>query len=185
MTNEKIYTAHLEVQSFERMHFKLKKPIEQYLFYLTGTSQNSEDMAQEVFIKLWINWTRLESMKEDDLKDYVFMIIRNQIINERKQNSRPKRNKRRFYIEYSKTHSEFYVHDEVLVAEGFRVYQQAVNELTQKERMVYLYHQKDYTADEIAKILNRSKYTVHNQLSAAYKTVKTYLNKNYGWNLSE
>lgn len=172
-----------EVQTFEKMHLKLKQPISQYLFYLTGTTQNSEDVSQEVFIKLWINWGKLQGMNEHELKDYVFVVLRNHIINERRQKNRPKNNKRRLAVEYVETHAGHYWHDEILIAEGFKQHQQAVERLAKRERLVYLYHINDYSAGEIAKLINRSKYTVHNQLSAAYKNVKTYLNKSCGWNL--
>lgn len=182
---EKIYTAEVEVRSFEKMHMKLKRPIEQYVFYLTGTMQDSEDVAQEVFIKLWINWSKLKTMGDDELKNYVFIMIRNHFINELRKNSSPKRNKRKLLIEYSKNHAGYYLHDEIVVTEGIKMHRQAVDHLTKKEKVVYLYHINDHSAEEIATMLNRSKCTINNQLTAAYKTVKTYLNKNYEWNLNE
>jgi len=185
MSNEKIYTSHWEGQTFESMHLKLKKPIEQYVFFLTGIRQDSEDVAQEVFIKLWINWAKLQTMNEDELKDYIFITIRNHLINEKKYKSRPKRNKKQFLIEYVSTNPGYYLHDEILISEGFKQHQQAIDRLPKKERLVYLYHADDYHAGEIAKKLNRSECTIQNQLSAAYKRVKTYLNKNYDWNLRE
>lgn len=184
--NEKICATPQDVQTFEKMHLKLKGPVEEYVFYLTGSSQNSKDLAQEIFLKLWIHWPRIKTMKDDELKNYVFVMTRNQIINERrKENSRSKTNKGMLLNECSKIYNAFYVHDDVLVGEGLKLHQRAVDQLAEKQRIVYLFHQNDYSAQEIAKMLNRSNHTVANQLCSAYKKVKAYLNKSYGWNLPE
>lgn len=180
MRNEEKYTAQLEVKTFERMHFRLKEPIEQYIFYLTGTTQDFEDLAQEIFIKLWINWAKLQAMNEAELKNYVFIILKNHIINQRIENKRPKRNKREFYTEYSYTHTGHYFHDDVLVWEGLKLHRLAVQRLPKKIRFLYQHHSYGFTVTEIAKMFNRSKSTVHNQLVAAYKTVKEDLSKYCG-----
>jgi RNA polymerase sigma factor (sigma-70 family) len=173
------------MQTFESMHLKLKGAIVQYVFHLTGKSQDSEDVAQEIFIKLWINWPKVKRMRDDELRNYVFIAIRNHFINERRESSRPKRNKRMFLEAYSRIYTGYYLHDDILITEGFKLHQRAVDQLAIKERIVYLYHQNDYSGAEIAKRLNRSYHTVQNQLSTAYKKVKIYLNNNYGWNLCE
>jgi RNA polymerase sigma-70 factor (ECF subfamily) len=183
--NEKIYPTNLPMQTFESMHLKLKGAIVQYVFYLTGKSQDSEDVAQEIFIKLWINWERVKEMRDDELKNYVFIAIRNHFINERRENSRCTRNKKMFLEAYSQVYTGYYWHDDMLVSEGLALHRKAVAKLATKERIVYLYHQNDYSSGEIARMLNRSYNTVQNQLSAAYKKVKMYLNNNYDWNLCE
>jgi RNA polymerase sigma-70 factor (ECF subfamily) len=183
--NEKIFSARPQVQCFEKVHLKLKGAIEQYIVFLTGKRTDSEDLVQEIFIKLWINWSKIETMNDDELSNYLFITVRNNIINERRLNSRPKRNKILFLREYSKTHPDYYLHDDALVAEGLKLHQKAVDQLAKREKIVYQFHQQDYSAQEIAKLLDRSGCTVQNQLNTAYKKVKTYLNKSYGWNLEE
>lgn len=182
--NEKICATTQDVQTFEKMHLKLKGPIEEYVFYLTGSTQNSKDLAQEIFLKLWIHWARLKEINNDELKRYVFIMIRNHVIDERRENNRPKKN-RRFFNDYLKTHPGYYLHDEVLVGEGLKLHQRAVDQLAKKQRIVYQFHQNNYSSQEIAKMLNRSNQTVENQLSLAYKKVKVYLNKNYDLNIPE
>jgi RNA polymerase sigma factor (sigma-70 family) len=174
-------TTQLQVQSFEHVHLKLKAAIEKFAFYLTGKKPDSEDLAQEIFIKLWINWSKIEAMKTDDLMNYLFIIVRNHIIDEIK--GQPKRSK--CLNEYSKVYNGYYLHDDVLVSEGLKLHQRAVDQLAKRQRIVYKFHQNDYSAHEIAKMLNRSEHTVQNQLTTAYKKVKSYLNKNYGWGLHE
>ena len=181
LTNKENLTAQLQVQSFENVHLKIKAAIERFAFYLTGKKPDSEDLVQEIFIKLWINWSKIEVMKMDDLMNYLFIIVRNHIIDEIK--GQPKR--RMYLNEYLKNCRGYYLHDDVLVSEGLKLHQRAVDQLAKKQRIVYKFHQNDYSAHEIAKMLNRSEYTVQNQLTTAYKKVKSYLNKNYGWGLQE
>lgn len=183
MLTKEEHTAHLQVPSFESMHLELKRCIEQCLFYQTGKTQDSDDLVQEILIKLWINWQRVKTMKETDIKNYVFIMARNHVISKRRENSRPKRNKGLFLKEYSKIYSGYYLHDDILVAEGFKLHNRAVNKLAKKERTVYWYHQNDYSPGEIANMLNRSINTVHNQLYSAQKSIKIYFNKAYGLNL--
>jgi RNA polymerase sigma-70 factor (ECF subfamily) len=174
-------TTQLQEQSFEHVHLKLKAAIEKFAFYLTGKKPDTEDLVQEIFIKLWINWSKIEAMKTDDLMNYLFIIVRNHIIDEKK--GRPKRSM--YLNEYSKIYSGYYLHDDVLVSEGLKLHQRAVDQLAKRQKIVYQFHQNDYSAREIATMLNLSNYTVQNQLTTAYKKVKTYLNKSYDWNLCE
>lgn len=171
-------------RSFEAMHRKLRQAVEQSSFFLMGKDGYQEDAVQEVFLKLWMKWDGLKDMSEQELKDYVFIVLRNYISNERRKNKRPKWNEIDFLKRYSNTFPGHYVQEDILVKEGILIYQRAVERLPKRERMVYIYHQHDYSVDDIAEKLNRSRSTVHNQLTSAYKSVKVYLNKSYGFNLN-
>jgi RNA polymerase sigma factor (sigma-70 family) len=173
--------THTEGREFEKKHARLKGLIERYAFYLTGTTQNADDIAQEIFIKLWLQWDRLKNLDEDNLEDYVYVMVRNYIINTGKRKSTA----RKYTQYYLKSCSDSYLHDEVLLCEGFKLYQEAVNLLPPKERLVYQFHVADYSRYEIAATVQRSENTIDNQLGSAYKSVRCYLNKNFGLNIRE
>lgn len=179
MRNEKVCTAQTKVQLFEKMHLRLKGAIERYVFYLTGKKHETEDIAQEIFIKLWNDWGRLAEMKMDELEDFIYVMVRNYIINEQRKSRRKFRRRFRQYLD---TRCDWYLHDEIVFAEGVQLYHQAVNKLPERMKIPYLYYEDDYRSDEIAATINRSVYTVNNQLTSAYKSVKEYLNKTYGIN---
>lgn len=187
MSYEKIGTASVSLSTeghFERMHLRLKTVVERYAFFLTGTRQNSEDISQEVFIKLWIKWERLQRLNDSELKDYLYVMVKNHILNICKKNNTA-RKRFNLYKNYVQTGYGAYVHDEVLTIEGFRLYRTAVNQLPVKERTVYQYYQMDFSRGEIAGIVHRSENTVNNQIYSARKHVLGYLNKHFDLKIGE
>jgi len=59
------------------------EPILNYLFYISGDRQLSEDLVQEVFLQLWENRS---TVKENTLRPYLFTIARNCFLkNKRRQ----------------------------------------------------------------------------------------------------
>ena len=174
-------TEKIAFASFEEMHSHLKGIVERYAFYLTSSRQNVEDTAQDIFIKVWMNWARLSNLPMDELEDFIYVMTRNYLFNISKK-EKVKRKRIRYYCE---SVSEVYFHDEVLLAEGFGIYQQAIQKLSTKEKQVYGYFEKDYLRGQIAATLGRSQNTVNNQLNSAFKKVRRHLNKNFDLNVSE
>lgn len=174
--NEKI-----AFDSFEEMHGHLKGIVERYAFYLTSNKQNVEDTAQDIFIKVWLDWPRLSGLPMDELEDFVYIMTRNYLFNVSRRKKVEKK-RIRYYVE---SNSEVHFHDAVLLAEGFEIYRQSIEQLSAKEKQVYLYFEKDYRRCQIAASVGRSEHTVNNQLSAAFKKVRKYLNKNLDLNLNE
>lgn len=176
MLNEKRHTV-----PFDALHAHLKGIIERYAFYLTRERQNIEDITQDIFLKLWLKWPRLSELDEAELEDYIYIMVKNQVVNM----GRKIVVKRKYLNYYKSASSETCWHDEVLLADGLRVYRAAVNRLPPKERMVYMFHDIDYDRSRIAAIVQRSEHTISNQLCSASKTIKTFLNKNFDLNIQE
>jgi RNA polymerase sigma-70 factor (ECF subfamily) len=167
--------------SFEEMYSHLKGIVERYAFYLTSSRQNVEDTAQDIFIKVWLNWPKLSGLPLNELEDFVYIMTRNYVFNVSRR-KRVERKRIRYYIENI---SDVYFHDDVLLAEGFNIYRQAIEQLSTKEKQLYLYFEKDYRRCQIAATVGRPKNTVNNQLSSAFKKVRRYLNKNFDLNINE
>lgn len=173
--------SHRDGLDFEKKHDRLRGIIMRYAFYLTRTTQNVEDIAQEIFIKLWLQWNRLKNLAEGELEDYVYVMVKNYIINTGKRKTTARK-----YTQYYLTNgSDRCHHDEVLLWEGFKIYHEAVKLLPPRERLVYQFHVADYNRCEIAATVGRSENTINNQLSAASRSVKSHLNKNFGLNIRE
>jgi RNA polymerase sigma-70 factor (ECF subfamily) len=51
--------------------------VKAYLFTLLGTNMHVEDIAQEVYIKLWKNWLQID--KREPLDAYLFTMVRNMV----------------------------------------------------------------------------------------------------------
>jgi RNA polymerase sigma-70 factor (ECF subfamily) len=167
--------------AFTKTHQRLQGVILNYLYYTTGQIANFDDIAQEIFVKLWLDWPRLMTFSEKGLDEYVRKMVSNRVKNQAKKQNRVNR----FTRYYSQMNSEGCQEDSMLFNEGFRLYEKAVNLLTPKERMVFLLDENDFSRREIAEMTNRSANTIDNQLSSAYKFVKSYMNKNFELNLRE
>src|SRR5688572_32462072 len=74
----------------------------------TGSKQEAEDMAQEVFIKLWQQLDRLSAVLTN-AKGYLFIMTRNSCHNHYKKELR----KRPLYKDYCRAIAETYTHDAV------------------------------------------------------------------------
>lgn len=166
---------------FKNVYHAFKEIIERYAFYLTSSRQNVEDTTQDIFLKIWLHWPKLGNLSKEELEDYVYTMTKHYIINV----SRRKKSERKYIAHYLERISETYVHDEILLAEGLKVYRQAVEQLSTKQKQVYLYYEKDYRRVQIAASMGRSENTINNQLNAAFKRVRKYLNKNFDLNIHE
>jgi RNA polymerase sigma-70 factor (ECF subfamily) len=174
MINKKVHTV-----SFELLHGQFKGIIERYAFFLTRSRQNVEDTSQEIFLRLWQNWPRLSELAESELEDYIYVMTKNYLTNERRAVIR----QRKYLGQYTGWSSDYYFHDEVIIKEGFSVYKKAVMQLSPKERVVYLFYEKDFNREQIAGLVQRSYNTVNNQLRTALQNVKMYLNQNLDFNI--
>lgn len=176
MINEKIHNV-----PFEVLHGHLKGVIERYAFYMTRSRRYVEDTTQEIFLRLWLKWSRLSELTTDELEDYIYVMTRNYLINEQKAAKRG----RAYSSYYTHCVSECCWHDEAILKDGYFIYKKAVKELPFKEKAVFMYFANDYSREEIAQIVGRSPNTINNQLRSASQAVKESLNRNFDLNIGK
>ena len=68
-----------ESKFFETIYNKYAKEIRRFLFYKTQDIDKSEDILQDVFIKLWENCNKVDPNK---VKSYIYSIANNMFLNE-------------------------------------------------------------------------------------------------------
>jgi RNA polymerase sigma factor (sigma-70 family) len=176
MTNEKMLA-----DSFDDLHGRWKDVIKSYAFYLTRSRQNAEDISQDVFLKLWMKWSWLCEMDDKALQHYIYVAVKNLVVSKGKRAMVERK-----YVKYFKAAaSETYWHDEMLLADGIKVYRAAVNSLPPKERTIYRLYNIDYNRIRIAALIGSSEHTVKNQIRSASKAVRTSLNKNFDLNIGK
>lgn len=164
---------------FKRMYNRYKGMIERYAFYLTRSRQDVEDMAQEVFLKLCMNWGKVKQLTDSELEDFIYVITRNYIFNLCKKLSHVRKKS----LLLRKNLKDSCVHDEIIFREGLFIYQEAIRLLPEKQRRVYLFREIEQSRQTIAKTLNISEHTVNNHLNSAFKTVRGHLNRKFHVNI--
>jgi RNA polymerase sigma factor (sigma-70 family) len=174
---------------FEKNHGRLRCVVAKCVkCYINSCSDNKidieremEDMIQDVLVKVWLGWEKIKQLPIEDQNSLVYVVARNHMLNIAKH----KRRIVKYQRNYTLNQNVSCLHDDVLIMEGLKLYQQAIEQLPPQERKVYMYYANDYGWREIASTVNRSENTVKNQLVTAGKTVRQYLKRNYDLNITE
>jgi RNA polymerase sigma-70 factor (ECF subfamily) len=146
-------------------------------FKITRDESSSEDVVQEVFIKLWLNRQKL--LELDSLAAYLNSITRNHIFSQLRKLATEEvylRDLINSHRPESKDGS-----DQVLYNELKKMLDTAVARLPPQQKTVYQLGKiegKKY--DEIASLLNISKETVKNHMTKATASIKAYLGDHQG-----
>lgn len=144
----------------------------QYSYVYTGSRAEAEDMAQEVFLRLWQQSDRLNGLLKN-VEGYLFIMARNSCHNRYKKEMR----KKPLYKHYCRTLSDAFYHDEVAAKEISRIAIQAVQELPAKQKKVFIYRDMGLGRREIADIMKVSVNTIDACINMAMKKVKQYVSR--------
>ena len=145
---------------------------------MLGNASESEDIAQQVFLRLWKSAPRYKPSAK--FTTFLFTITRNLVFNETRRKHR--RNEHSLDEQEDDWHqqipeaSESQPDARVLHAEVQRAVAQAIANLPEKQRLaVVLRRQENMPYEEISKILNLSVSAVKSQLFRARVTLRDSL----------
>lgn len=157
---------------FNRYHEKIFVQINKRLH----DADEAKDVAQEVFLYLWINRGKLPSL--EDFDSYLYVVVRNKVISFfRKNTSRIAGEK--FLLDgiYQLECSS----EEITLAKELKHHiEEAVNELpVTMKNCFHLSRTEGKKNSEIAMELNISEQTVKNNISEALKRIRSSLGREY------
>lgn len=138
----------------------------------TGSKEEAEDLAQEVFIKLWQRIGKLNSLL-NNVEGYLFIMTRNSCHNYYKKEIR----KKPLYKKYCRAFTDVCCEDAVLVKEISRIAVKAVQRLPEKQKKVFIYRDMGLGRKEIADIMDVSVNTIDVCMNIAMKKVKQYVSR--------
>jgi len=158
--------------SFEELFRRYYEPLSHYAYKYVRDRVASEDIVQDVFLKLW---NKREALKDDvALKPYLYVAVRNTSLNHIKIASR------KATIEDDKFDPLFVnsrtAEDDLQFQELEQKVMAAINQLPPKCREVFVlsrYEDKSYK--EIAETLEISVKTVENQMGKALRKMRESL----------
>ncbi|MBK5720732.1 RNA polymerase sigma-70 factor [Dysgonomonas sp. Marseille-P4677] len=145
-----------------------------FLNYYTHNKQLIEDIIQDIFIKLW---EERDTVNIFFIKTYLYNAARNRMLN----HLRNEQNRSALLDEWANREIEKQKAKDCVNMEEFSlIYQQAINDLPEKCREIFILS-KEYskTYREIAETKNLSIKTVEAQMSIAIKRVRDYILKYY------
>jgi RNA polymerase sigma-70 factor (ECF subfamily) len=165
-----------ERHAFKQLYSSHLNNLYRFVFLFTKSKEETEEIIQEIFIKIWENREKLSDI--DSLKNYLFRFAKNKLLD----NVRHLQVRQRVFSEIRRTKdiAENTTRDQYTYREYYHLVQQAIEKLPPKRKLIFrLNIENGLSQDEIAGQLNISKSVVQKQIYKATYFVREYLYK-YG-----
>jgi RNA polymerase sigma-70 factor (family 1) len=157
--------------AFTQIYNNYRNKIYSIAYELTESTGVSEEIVQDVFLKIWVKRETLDEVEH--FRAYLFTITRNYVF------AALKRIARRERLEVSALEgAPLYHHDtedQVQNNEYTRILQAAIDRLPEQQRQVYnLIKKEGLKREEAAAALQLSPETVKTHLAQAMRSIRTY-----------
>lgn len=144
----------------------------QYVFLFTRSREVSEDIVQNVFVRIWERRTFLASI--DSFRPYLYRSAKNLLLDEVRRNQAKARATAMLMPEAEEVAEN--CDDKLIYNQYYKVAEEAINQLPEKRRQIFLLRtREELSLDEIAAILSISKSVVKKQLYAGIHFVRHYM----------
>jgi RNA polymerase sigma-70 factor (family 1) len=164
-------------QAFEQIFHHYNARIYPFMLKKTKSHHLSEELVQELFIKLWEGRSKLVGVKNPDA--YIFSMAAHALLNHWRKVSRDADMRSRLWQDLC--HFNSLTEDAVAYKESQSIIQAAVELLPPQRKKIYLMSRAEgLSHEEIARMLSLSRSTVNNQLGQALKFIREYIDKQHG-----
>lgn len=157
-------------RAFEELYDSYKEPALRFCNSILKDIEESENVIQEVFIKIWNRRSTINP--ELNFTSYLFTIIKNRVFDHLKEVKKNAFMKEKFWenvLEYKAVDNE-------IQEERFAKVKEAVDGLSEKRKeIIKLNYEEGKSYEEIATQLSISKNTVKNQLVKAKQVIRRQL----------
>jgi RNA polymerase sigma-70 factor (ECF subfamily) len=161
--------------AFAEIYNQYRSKIFVYACSLCKSPDISEEIVQEVFIKVWQKRDQINT--ELNFGAYIKKITLNHVLNHLKKVAREKALQQQLFIFIETIRNS--TEENLLEKELLRTYDDAIAKLPPQKKLIYnLSRNEDLSHDEIAKKLNISKNTVKNHMVEATRFIRNYVNQN-------
>jgi RNA polymerase sigma-70 factor (ECF subfamily) len=152
--------------AFAKLYTELYTPLYRFIYGLTFSRENTEDLVQEVFIKMA---NAIQHFKGGNVLAWLFTIARNAFYDSMK--------KRHKEVSLEDSHEEVYVkHEEELEADNtaqLRALHENMKQLSEHERELLMYrYWHDLNMKQIAAIVGKTHEAVRQELSRLIKKLR-------------
>lgn len=159
-------------RAFAELFDAYYKQLGEYVYKLTESMEVTEEIVQDVFIKIWLKREVLTDL--NNFSNYLFILSKNQTLN----HLRKKANDKVRQLEWLKQfEEEADLSDDAIVIEEYRsLLDDAIEKLPPQQKKVYkLSREERLKHEEIAKLLNLSPETVKKHMKLALRFIKNEL----------
>lgn len=172
------HVAEGNAHAFRRIFDAFSPKVYAFALKLTRSEQLSEEIVQEVFLKIWTGRSSLRDINY--FPSYLYTITRNHTFNVLKKIATEQRALSLLSRELSEidTSSE---EEGTHYQEQYNIFVKALEKLPPQQRLVYcLCHQEGLKYEEAAQRLNISRLTVKTHMQKALRSLKAHLNTSIG-----
>jgi len=154
-------------KAFEDIFILYFRRVKVFIGGIIKSDVDAEELAQDVFIKLWLNREQIDVNKS--INAYLYAIARNATFNYLKH-----KNVEQSYLSGYKQNEDVDTPEEIYFAREIKLLiEMTVTQMPVQRRRIYsLSRDKGISNEDIANQLNISKKTVENQLSLAVKEIR-------------
>lgn len=159
-------------RAFTELFDAYYKQLGEYVYKLTESVEVTEEIVQDVFIKIWLKREILTEL--DNFSYYLFILSKNQTLNHLRKKANDKVRQLQWLKQFEE---EDYTNDDYSVIEEYRTLMDAaIEKLPPQQQKVYkMSREERLKYEEIAKILNISPETVKKHAKLALKFIKNEL----------
>ena len=158
-------------QAFRQLFMRYHQWLISHIFRLTGSMAQAEEVAQDVFLKLWMNREVLAGIR--NFKPYLFVLSRNHAVNVLKETIKERMRRQ----EWEKEHDlQPLNNEEESTVTRYTLLDEAIDRLPEQQRKVYLlsrYEQLTYS--EIGDKMNISRETVKKYIQIATASITSFM----------
>ena len=158
-------------EAFDTVYLHYKKPVTLFIYKLTGSAEETEEIVQEVFVNIWAKRDQIDVTK--NIKNYLFTIAKNTALKKiyRGNVAGHRLSGRELEI------PDMMDTDALLRERDLKLLMEiAVGRMPEMRRNVFeLYRTRNLSNEEIANELNISKENAQKHLSRARKDIKDLL----------
>ena len=164
-----------DVLAFEELFNRYYKKLKLFTYQFTKSEFVAEEIAQEVFINIWIKRDKIDPALS--FNGYIYRVTRNLLVNYLKKTARSEKAREEFWSSIDKERNE--VSEQILDKEYSQCFKEAIRRLPKQKQLIFrLSREEGKSHYQIAEELGISKNTVKNHMVAALKAIKNYLQVN-------
>ena len=155
-------------ESYEKVYLHWRRPIYRFVFSVTGTEEDADDITQEIFAVLWNYRDKIDP--DRNIRSFLYLVARRIAYKSNRSKLIRKRYAGSFWAEEI---DNFTSHDIVVEKEMELLQQALLQRMPSSQRRIFeMSHNEGLSIEEISEQLGIKRESVYNQLSKARKSIR-------------
>lgn len=161
-----------DAHAFSIIFHRYSPKVYHYALKIIKSENLAEEIAQEVFVKIWKLEEQLNEIK--NLDAYLNVLTKNHTLKVLRRIALETKTSRMMRDDFKEDHNE--TEEYIIFKDSEKILNQAIEKLPAQQKLVYmLCHQEGLKYEEVAERLNISKLTVKTHMQHALRFLRNYV----------